>query len=127
MRRPAPSSACAWQRQAPFSPVGEEAHAENLELLRRADLVVVSAVPVSHGNERNIAAAREALAAGIPVWADEGVHANDFTGAVEGLAQDGAQFFAGEEALLTAVRARSVAGRPPVVSPAADEPPGAVE
>ncbi len=31
--------------EAPFSPVGDEAHAENLELLRAADLVVVSAVP----------------------------------------------------------------------------------
>ena len=106
--------------EAPFSPVGEEAHAENLELLREADLVVVSAVPVSHGNERNIAAAREALAAGIQVWADEGVRANDFVGAVDGLAAAGAQFFAGEEALLAAVRGRSVAGRLPVVGPAAE-------
>ena len=104
--------------EAPFSPVGDEAHAENLELMREADLVVVSAVPVSHGNERNIAAAREALAAGTPVWADEGVRANDFVGAVDGLASAGAQFFAGEEALLAAVRGRSVAGRPPVVGPA---------
>ena len=69
--------------EAPFSPVGDEAHAENLELLRAADLVVVSAVPVSHGNALNITAAREALAAGIPVWADEGVRANDFAGATE--------------------------------------------
>jgi iron complex transport system ATP-binding protein len=94
--------------EAPFSPVGEEAHAENLGLLRGADLVVVSAVPVSHGNERNIAAAQDALAAGIPVWADEGVRANDFTGAVDTLAAAGAQFFAGEAALLAAVRARSI-------------------
>ena len=93
--------------EAPFSPVGDEAHAENLELMRAADLVVVSAVPVSHGNARNIEAAREALAAGIPVWADDGVRANDFAGAVGGLADDGAQFFAGEEALLAAVRGRS--------------------
>ncbi len=96
--------------EAPFSPVGDEAHAENLELLRAADLVVVSAIPVSHGNARNIAAAREALAVGIPVWADEGVRANDFAGAVDELAAAGAQFFSGEEALLTAVRGRSLPG-----------------
>ena len=98
--------------EAPFSPVGDEAHAENLELMREADLVVVSAVPVSNGNERNIAAAREALAAGTPVWADEGLRANDFVGAVDGLASAGAQFFAGEEALLAAVRGRSSRRRP---------------
>jgi iron complex transport system ATP-binding protein len=96
--------------EAPFSPVGDEAHVENLALLRSADLVVVSAVPVSHGNALNIAAAREALAAGIPVWADEGVRAGDFAGATDGLAAAGVQFFAGEEALLTAVRARSLPG-----------------
>ncbi len=93
--------------EAPFSPVGDEAHAENLELMRAADIVVVSAVPVSHGNARNIEAAREALAAGVPVWADDGVRANDFAGVVGGLADDGAQFFSGEEALLAAVRGRS--------------------
>ncbi len=65
---------------------------------------------MSHGNARNIAAAREALAAGIPVWADEGVRANDFAGAVDELAAAGAQFFSGEEALLTAVRGRSLSG-----------------
>ena len=107
--------------EAPFSPVGDEAHAENLELMRAADLVVVSAVPVSHGNARNIEAAREALAAGVPVWADDGVRANDFAGAIDGLAAAGAQFFAGEEALLAAVRGRSApgSGRAPVPSPAA--------
>jgi iron complex transport system ATP-binding protein len=94
--------------EAPFSPVGEEAHADNLGLMSAADLVVVSAVPVSYGNARNIEAAREALAGGVPVWADDGLRANDFAGAVDGLAADGAQFFAGEEALLAAVRGRSL-------------------
>jgi len=46
---------------------------------------------------------------------------------VDGLTAAGAQFFAGEEALLAAVRGRSVAGRLPVVGPAAQRlaaPPG---
>jgi iron complex transport system ATP-binding protein len=94
--------------EAPFSPVGDEAHAQNLELMRGADLVLVSAVPVSHGNARNIAAAHEALAAGIPVWADESLRAGDFVGAVDDLAAAGARFFAGEGALLSAVRGRGV-------------------
>ncbi len=107
--------------EAPFSPVGDEAHAENLELMRAADLVVMSAVPISHGNARNVEAAREALAGGTPVWVDEGVRTNDFAGVVEGLADAGAQFFAGEEALLAAVRARKApaSGRAPVVGAAA--------
>ena len=107
--------------EAPFSPVGDEAHAENLELMRTADLVVVSAVPVSHGNARNVEAARQALLAGTPVWVDEGVRASDLAGVVDGLADDGAQFFAGEEALLAAVRGRSapISGRAPIAGQAA--------
>jgi iron complex transport system ATP-binding protein len=106
--------------EAPFSAVGDEAHAENLELMRAADLVVVCAVPISHGNARNLEAAREALASGVPVWADEGVRINDFVGAVQGLAGAGAEFFAGEQALLAAVRGRSIVGRPAPLSPTAE-------
>jgi iron complex transport system ATP-binding protein len=95
--------------EAPFSPVGDEAHAENLELMRAADLVIVTAVPVSHGNARNIAAALEALGEGTPVWADDGLRSNDFAGATEGLAEAGVRFFAGEADLLAAVRARESA------------------
>jgi len=92
--------------EAPFSPVGDEAHADNLELMRAADLVIVTAVPVSHGNARNIDAAREVLAAGTPVWAHEGLLKNDFAGVTAGLADAGVEFFAGDAELLTAVRKR---------------------
>lgn len=92
--------------EAPFSPVGDEAHADNLELMRAADLVIVTAVPVSHGNARNIDAAREALTAGTPVWAHEGLLENDFAGVTAGLANAGVEFFAGDAELLTAVRER---------------------
>jgi iron complex transport system ATP-binding protein len=95
--------------EAPFSPVGDEAHAENLELMRAADLVVVTDVPVSHGNARNIAAAREVLAGGKPVWALEGLLANDFAGATEGLSDAGVRFFPDEAALAAAVAARPMA------------------
>ncbi|NLE23690.1 MAG: ABC transporter ATP-binding protein [Actinobacteria bacterium] len=119
--------------EAPFTPIGDAAHAENLELMHAADLVVVSAVPVSHGNARNIDAARDALRSGIPVWADEGVCVNDFAGVTGALAEDGARFFAGEEELLAAVRGRSFGdGRASAPGAAAgqatgpkDGPPGA--
>jgi iron complex transport system ATP-binding protein len=93
--------------EAPFSPVGDEAHAENLELMGAADLVVVTAVPVSHGNARNLEAARQALAGGTPVWAVQGLLDNDFAGATEGLATAGVRFFPDEAALLAAVRERA--------------------
>lgn len=113
--------------EAPFSPVGDEAHAENLELMRAADLVLVSAVPVSHGNARNVEAAREALVSGKPVWVDEGVRVSDFAGVVDGLADAGAQFFSGEEALLAAVRGRGAPsdGRAPLVGEATVRAPAA--
>jgi iron complex transport system ATP-binding protein len=86
--------------EAPFSPVGDEADAENRELMRDADLVIVAAVPVSHGNARNIAAAVEAAAAGTPVWAAEGVRSDDFAGATAQLGPAGVRFFADDVALL---------------------------
>ena len=77
--------------EAPFSPVGDEAYAENAALMRDADMVIVTAVPVSHGNERNIVAAMEAAAAGKPVWAAAGVRDADFTGITARLDGVGAQ------------------------------------
>lgn len=93
--------------EAPFSQVGDEAHAQNLEMMKAADLVIVSAVPVSRGNARNLAAAREALADGTEVWALEGLLENDFAGATGDLADAGVRFFAGEAELLAALEARS--------------------
>jgi iron complex transport system ATP-binding protein len=70
--------------EAPFSPVGDEADAENRELMRAADVVMVTAVPVSHGNVRNLRAALESATAGTPVWALNGVLDGDFTGVTAG-------------------------------------------
>ncbi len=54
--------------EAPFSPVGDDAHAENLRLIAAADLVVLADVPLGHGNVRNLDAVRGALERGAPVW-----------------------------------------------------------
>jgi iron complex transport system ATP-binding protein len=90
--------------EAPFSPVGEEMHVLNLELMQAADLVVVAAVPVSTGNVRNIEAALGVLSTGTPVWVDAGVLATDFAGVTAGLAPAGARLFGSETELLTAVQ-----------------------
>jgi iron complex transport system ATP-binding protein len=93
--------------EAPFSPVGDEAHAENLELMGAADLVMLAAVPVSHGNVRNIEAVLEAAAAGTPVWAARGVLNDDFTGVTGQLEAAGVELFADDAGLLEALRERA--------------------
>ena len=99
--------------EAPFSPVGDEAYAENLVLMRGADMVIVTAVPVSHGNERNIVAAMEAAATGKPVWVAAGVLDTDFTGITARLGGVGAQFYADPDALHAALAALLLrSGRP---------------
>jgi iron complex transport system ATP-binding protein len=50
---------------APFSPVGDDAHARNVELAQAADVVVVSTVPVGEGNLRNLEAALQAASSGV--------------------------------------------------------------
>ena len=92
--------------EAPFSPVGDEAHAENLELMRTADLVMVTAVPVSHGNARNIEAVLQVVAVGTPVWAVHGVLDADFAGVTDQLEPAGVEFFADEAAMLAALGQR---------------------
>jgi len=64
---------------APFSPVGDEAHARNLELARAADVVVVSAVPVGQGNLRNIEAALLASSSGVRTVVPSSFEDQDFT------------------------------------------------
>jgi iron complex transport system ATP-binding protein len=53
--------------EAPFSPISERAHAENLGMIASSDLVLVTDFPVGPGNIRNIEAADGALAAGAKV------------------------------------------------------------
>jgi hypothetical protein len=89
--------------EAPFSPVGDEAHARNLELMQTADLVMLAAVPVSHGNTRNIDAVIETAAAGTPVWAVRGVLDEDLTGVTGGLEPAGVEFFADDASMITAL------------------------
>ncbi len=95
--------------EAPFSPVSDEAHADNLELMRAADLILVSAVPISTGNARNVQAALELAASGTPVWADAAVMEQDFDGVTAGLAAAGVRLFGGEAELLAAVLERPAA------------------
>jgi len=89
--------------EAPFTMVTDEVHAENLRLVKAADVVLVSAVPLGRGNARNLEAVREACDLGIPVWVDERLRENDFVGAAEILTGAGVRFVRSEEELFAAV------------------------
>ncbi len=50
--------------EAPFSPITEENHKENLAMIRKAGAIVVSSVPFGYGNLKNLEAAKLALEKG---------------------------------------------------------------
>lgn len=67
---------------APFSPITDKAHAENMKMINDASRVVVTSVPFGSGNLRNLEAAKEALKRGIPTYVIDEVpiEYRDFTG-----------------------------------------------
>jgi iron complex transport system ATP-binding protein len=54
--------------EAPFAPIGEGAHAENLRLVEGSSSVIVSSFPVGPGNLKNLDAAKAALGSGRRVF-----------------------------------------------------------
>jgi iron complex transport system ATP-binding protein len=68
--------------EAPFSPISEEAHAANLELIRQAEVVVMTAAPYGKGNLLNLAAAQEGLTLGrrVLILDQPAISERDFSG-----------------------------------------------
>ena len=64
---------------------------------------MLSDVPLSHGNARNIEAVHGALARGVRVWVLEGLLEQDRAGAAVSLRGTAARFVADETALLAAL------------------------
>ena len=54
--------------EKPFSPITEEAQKANLEMIKKASIVVLTSVPFGLGNMQNLEAAKEALKIGIPTY-----------------------------------------------------------
>ena len=81
--------------EAPFTTITGEAHAENMELVRGADIVILTEVPIGAGNIKNIAAVREAAEIGKQVWVIEGLEDRDFTGTAKDMLGDpgGIEYF----------------------------------
>ncbi len=67
--------------EAPFSPITEKAHEANLDMIRKASMVVLTSVPFGYGNLQNLEAAKEALLLGVPTFIIEEVpmETRDFT------------------------------------------------
>ncbi len=91
--------------EAPFSPIGDDAHAENLRLIADADFVVLAAVPLGHGNARNLDAVQAALGAGTPVWVAESLGQNDPGGLAAALAGPSLRRYGDEREVLQSLAA----------------------
>lgn len=92
--------------EAPFSPIGPEARAACAALMARADALVVTEVPIGHGNLANLEIVAQAQASGKPVYllGEAPFAARDFTGGRaqelwERLVRQGAQTVADVQAL----------------------------
>ena len=68
--------------EAPFSPISDEAQRENLELVKRADAVVLSPTCFGVGNLKNLEAVRYATRRGIRVYlmGADSIEERDYTG-----------------------------------------------
>jgi iron complex transport system ATP-binding protein len=67
---------------APFSPINAKNHQQNLEMISKASIVVLTSVPFGQGNLLNLEAALEAKKLGIPTYVinEVPIEARDFTG-----------------------------------------------
>ncbi|MCL2358810.1 ABC transporter ATP-binding protein [Candidatus Bathycorpusculum sp.] len=54
--------------EAPMSPISETAHNNNLQLIKKADFVIVTSFPYGYGNIKNLDAALYAVEQGIPTF-----------------------------------------------------------
>ncbi|MHC1585253.1 MAG: heme ABC transporter ATP-binding protein, partial [Candidatus Syntropharchaeia archaeon] len=67
--------------EAPFSPITEESHQENLKLIDRADVVVLCNIPFGFGNLKNLEAAEFALKKKkVIIMEETPIEKRDFTG-----------------------------------------------
>jgi len=67
--------------EAPFSPITEKTHKANLDMIRKASIVVLTSVPFGYGNFQNLEAAEEAVSQEVPTFIIEEVpiESRDFT------------------------------------------------
>ncbi len=90
--------------EAPFSPISDETHKRNLELIDRAKIVILAPLPVGPGNFKNLLALEKAVYLGKEVWVvNPDFKGRDFTGRVGEIIsriKEKARFFSSEEEVL---------------------------
>jgi len=99
--------------EAAFTVISDEAQRDNLALVERADLLLLTDVPIGRGNSRNLDAVRHALERGAPVWMVAGIEERDYTGGAADLDLPGARRFETIGAMIDELQRR---GRPPAAS-----------
>lgn len=97
--------------EAPFSPITAEAFAQNIALMKMADVVVLSDVPFGFGNLKNLSAVMEVVAVKPVILLCSQHEQRDFTGGEAGqmlqfLIYGGATIVASVDELLAAIRNR---------------------
>jgi iron complex transport system ATP-binding protein len=67
--------------EAPFSPITDEAHKANLQMISRTNVLIITPTQFGGGNLRNLVAAKKALEVGIPIIIveDGPIEERDFT------------------------------------------------
>jgi iron complex transport system ATP-binding protein len=67
--------------EAPFSPITDEAHAANLKMISKTNVLVIAPIQFGEGNLRNLEAAENALEKGVPtiILEDGPMEERDFT------------------------------------------------
>src|SRR5271157_53151 len=66
--------------EAPFSPITPESYAQNVEMMKKADAIVVSDVPLGWGNIKNLEAVLEVSGSKPVALIDKASEERDFTG-----------------------------------------------
>ena len=77
--------------ELPFSPIGDDAHSANLQLIDESDTVIVSPFPVGPGNFKNLEAAAHALTKGKRVLflkPEQGISVDFVDGRADGILAD---------------------------------------
>lgn len=98
--------------EAPFSPITDENHKNNMDLICKADVVLVANTPFGFSNIRNLEAAKEALEKGkkVVVIQETPCNERDYTGGIASdifrrLEKKGAIFVENQEKAITIIKA----------------------
>ncbi len=65
--------------EAPFSPISDSAHQNNIKKIENSDIVIITRVPIGYGNLKNMIAAQIAISAGAKIIVFEDFNGMDYT------------------------------------------------